>query len=231
MNSLAPVSLPTGMNSLPPLGGRLLAVYRASWWLLLALALAAIAQSCLDPAAEPAILGLRLVKSFVLIAVSAILYRRRGRDPVAAMLALAFLLWTASSSIGISSGALVPAVLDRFRFLLFAMALLLFPDGKWRPRWTPLVALGIAGTFLLGVGEAAGLFSSRAYLPIAIACVLAALLGLVAKYRALGEGTEKQQFKWVTLGLFAGIALILIARALAAATAQLPMTPIGSIAI
>jgi hypothetical protein len=219
------------MNSLPPLGGRLFAVYRISWWLLLLLALAAIVQSWLDPASGPAILGLRMLKSLVLIAVSSILFRRRAKDPVAAMLALAFLLWTASSNIGISSGAWLPGVLDRFRFLLFAMALLLFPDGKWQSRWMPIMGAAIVTTFLLGVGEATGLLASKAYLPVAIACVLAALVALVAKYRALGEGTERQQLKWVTLGLFAGISLILTARALAALTAAMTMPFIGSIAI
>jgi hypothetical protein len=206
-------------------------MYRLSWWLSLALALIAVASSWLDPAAEPAILGLRLAKSAILVSVSAILFRRRNRDPVAAMLALAFLLWIASSSIDISSGALLPAVLDRVRFLFFAAALLLFPDGKWYPRWTPSVAVAIAATFLLGLVEATGLLQSNLYLPIAISCVVAALVALVAKYRALSDGTERQQLKWVTLGLFAGISLILSARALSALTAGTPMPVIGLAAI
>jgi hypothetical protein len=201
------------------------------WWLLLALALAAVAISWLDPATGLAILALRLAKSAVLVSVSAILFRRRSRDPVAAMLALAFLLWTASSSIDISSAALLPAVLDRFRFLLFASALLLFPGGQWQPRWTVVVAMAIATTFLLGLAEAAGLLASAFYLPFAIACVVAALVALVAKYRALEEGTERQQLKWVNLGLFAGISLILAARASAALAAGMAMPPIGSVAI
>lgn len=206
-------------------------MYRLSWWLLLALALTAVTNSWFDPASAPAILAVRLAKSAVLLAVSAILFRRRGRDPVAAMLALAFLLWIASSSIDISSAAMLPAILDRFRFLLFAAALLLFPDGQWRPGWTPAVALAIAATFLLGIAEAIGLLNSTFYLPIATACVVAALVALIAKYRALEDGTERQQLKWVNLGLFAGISLILSARALAALTADMAMPLIGTAAI
>jgi len=201
------------------------------WWLLLAIALAAIARSWIEPSSGTIIVGLRLSKSLVLISVSAILFRRRSRDPVAAMLALAFLLWTASSSIDLSSSALLPAVLDRFRFLLFALALLLFPDGSWRPKWTPGIALATGATFLTGIAEAVGLVGSKLFLPAAIGCVIVSLGALSAKYRALEDGTEKQQLKWVTLGLFAGISLILAARASAALTAGMAMPFIGSIAI
>ncbi|HYC94506.1 MAG TPA: hypothetical protein VEB39_02280 [Sphingomicrobium sp.] len=223
-----PAQLPTGTDSLPPLGGRLFAAYQLGWWLLLALALAAVVLSWVDPSASVEILGLRLVKSLVLLAVAAILFRRRRRDPVAAMLSLAFLLWTASSSIDFSSGSTAAALLDRFRFLLFAMALLLFPNGRWQPGWTRAVAAAILATFLLGVAEAAGLLGTSLYLPIAIGCVLAAVAALHVRYRAAEAGTEKQQLKWVTLGLFAGIALILTARAGAALTAGMIVPPVGS---
>lgn len=226
-----PVLLPTGIPSLPPLGGRLFAVYRLLWWAFFALAVGAVALSWIDPAATLAILALRLIKSAILVAVATILFRRRSRDPVAAMLSLAFLMWTASSSIDISTQVPLAALLDRLRFLLFALALLLFPDGRWHPRWAPAVAIAIVATFLLGVAEAIQLLPSNFYLPVAIGCVLAALAALSAKYRALDPGTEKQQLKWVTLGLFAGIALILMARAAAALTVGMTMPFIGSIAI
>ena len=226
-----PASLPAGAHSLPPLGGRLFVAYRLSWFVLLALALAAVALSWFDPAMTGAILALRLTKSAVLVAVSTILFRRRRRDPVAGMLALAFLLWTASSSIDISSSAILPAVLDRFRFLLFATALLLFPDGRWRAKWTAAIALAITVTFFLGLAEAIGLLASKLYFPIAVACVVAALTALFMKYRALEHGTTRQQLRWVTLGLFAGISLILVARTLAALTTGASMPSIGTVAI
>lgn len=231
MSSRVPVQLPAGTTSLPPLGGRLFAAYRLAWWLLLALALAAVALSWADPSARLEVLGLRLVKSLVLLAVAAILFRRRRRDSVAAMLSLAFLLWTASSSIDFSSGSVVAALLDRLRFLLFAMALLMFPNGRWQPAWTRAVAAAILTTFLLGVAEAAGLLGTSLYLPIAIGCVLSALAALHARYRAAEMGTEKQQLKWVTLGLFAGIALILTARAGAAVAAATAMPFVGLVLI
>ena len=226
-----PASLPTGTTSLPPLCGRLFAAYRIAWWLMLFSALAAVALSWLEPSARTEILALRLAKSAVLLAVSAILFRRRCRDPVAALLSLAFLLWTVSSSIDFASVGALPALLDRFRFLLFALALLLFPDGEWRPRWTRLVALAIVATFALGLAESGGLLGSSLYLPIAIGCVLAALAALMARFRASAEGVQKQQLKWVMLGLIGGIGLILTARAAAQFTASMKMPLVGLVAI
>jgi len=195
---------------------------------MLASALGAVALSWIDALAAPEFLALRLAKSAVLIAVSIILFRRRSRDPIAAMLALAFLLWTiSSSSIEVAAFPALPVLLDRLRFLLFALALLLFPDGHWQPRWTRPIAVLIAVTFLMGIAEASGFIATKLYLPIAIGCVLAALAALLTRYRALGPGTQKQQLKWVTLGLFGGILLILIARAGFALTAGVAMPAIG----
>lgn len=231
MSCLVPASLPTGTTSLPPLGGRLFAAYRLTWWLLLFAALAAVAYSWIEPSALPEILALRLIKAAVLVAVAAILFRRRCRDPVAAILSLAFLLWTVSSSIDLAAASVWAAVVDRCRFLLFAVALLLFPNGEWQPGWTWPTALTIVATFLLGIAEALGLIASSLYLPIAIGCVLVALATLFARYRSTEPGVQKQQLKWVTLGLVVGIALILSARAGAQLTAGMAMPTIGTVAI
>ena len=69
------------------------------------------------------------------------------------------------------------------------------------------------------------------YLPIAIGCVLAGLAALFARYRSTEAGVQKQQLKWVTLGLVVGIALILSARAGAELTAGMAMPMIGTVAI
>lgn len=224
-----PVSLPAGIPSLPPLGGRLLLAYRLAWWALAAVASLTLVWSWHDPSPEPGIGILRAIKAAVLIAVSAILFRRRRKDPVAAMLALSFLLWTISSSVDFLSNSAAPALIDRCRFLFFALALLLFPDGQWQPRWTLLVAAAIGAAFLLGIFEVVGLVPTQLFLPVAIGCVLAALAALIARYRSLDVGIQKQQLKWVILGLFAGVGLILSARAGAALTAGMAVPFVGKI--
>jgi hypothetical protein len=222
--------LPTDTSSLPPLGGRLFIAYRIAWFALVALAVVAAAYALLEPATHPLVHGLRRTKSIVLIAVSAILFRRRRTDAVAAMLGLSFLLWTASSSVDFASTGLAwPILLDRCRFLLFAFALLLFPDGHWAPRWTRAAAAAILMVFLIGIAEALGLLPTQSFLPLAIGCVLLTLTALLARYRSQSSVMAKQQLKWVALGLVAGIALILSARAGAAIAARSAMPMAGTI--
>ncbi len=231
MKNLASAPLPAGTISLPPLGGRLFAAYRIACAVLLVAALGVLLLSWFQAGTNNAIWIIRLVKAAVLVAVSVILIRRRRRDPVAAMLSLSFLLWTTSSSVDFASASSMAwiALLDRGRFLLFALALLLFPDGQWFPRWTRMVAVAIVLVFLIGVAEALGLLPTQLFLPLAIGCVLFAIGALLCRFRAQASTMQQQQLKWVALGLVAGVSLILTARAGAAVTAGMDMPLVGAV--
>ena len=221
MKRIAPaIAIRTG---LPPLGGRLLWLYRLLWLAAVSAAVAVHAALLVQPAMVPAILLLRLVKAAVIFAVATILFRRRQSDPVAALLSLAFVLWTITSSFDFAAAdAVLPQLLDRTRFLLFALALLLFPGGDWRPAGGRWVAAASVAVFVLGIAEALQLTSTRLFLPLAIACVLAGAASLVARFRTASTEAVRQQLKWVALGLVSGLALILGARAGAAAAAVGP---------
>jgi len=221
MNPAAAPALP--QTHLSQLSARWVSAYRVVWCLLAFAALGLLAATLIHPAAHPAILALRMFKAAVLVSVSAILLRRRGSDPVAALLSLAFLAWTITSSFDFLTTDLLPMLLDHVRFVLFAMALLLFPDGSWRPRWTRRVAIASGGVFLIGLAEGIGALQSRLFLPLAIACVAAAVTSLFARFRTAESEAVRQQLKWVALGLVAGIGLILCARAGAALNAASPM--------
>jgi len=203
---------------LPQLRGGWAFAYRLLWAGLAITAIGLLVASLVSSAAHPAILALRAIKSAVLVGVSAILLRRRGKDPVAALLALAFLTWTVTSSFDFATGSLLPMLLDRVRFLLFSLALLLFPDGRWAPRWTRGVAGASAAVFLLGVAECLQAAPTHLFLPLAIVCVLLAVGALFLRFRTAQSAEIAQQLKWVALGLVAGIGLILCARAGAAST-------------
>lgn len=205
--------------SLPELSGRLLWLYRILWSALAIGALATSGIAALQYESHPAVVGLRLVKSAVLLCVAVILLRRRHRDPVAALLALAFLSWIITSSYDLGTHLEVVQLLDRCRFLLFALALLIFPDGRWEPRWTRLVAFSSAGVFLIGVAEASDLVPTHLFLPLAIPCILAGIGSLTARFLASTNYALRQQLKWVALGLTAGVGLILCARGGSAASA------------
>ena len=207
-------SVPAGMNGgLPPLSGRLLLAYRLLWVLSSVFALAALAYALPGGPMDPLVLGLRLIKSATLITVASVLFWRRQRDPVAAILALAFLCWTVTSSVDFTSGEALPMLLDRLRFLLFVLALLLFPDGQWRPRSTRPIAIASAAVFALGILEGMRLAPTNLFLPLAIACVIAAIASLVQRFRTTTSETQQLQLKWVALGLVSGVGLILSARA------------------
>jgi hypothetical protein len=206
--------------SLPQLSGGLLWTYRLLWCTLAIVALAVFALSFLQPVMQPAVFAIRLVKGIVVIAVSTILLRRRHRDPVAALLSLAFLTWAITSSFDFAAADMVPQLLDRARFLLFVLALLLFPDGAWQPTWTRKIAIASVAVCLLGIAETLRLAPTQLFLPLAIACVLAAIASLVSRFRNAASEALRQQLKWVALGLLAGVGLILSARA---GAAVLPM--------
>jgi len=203
-------------GSLPQLSGRLLLAYRTAWTALAAGAVAVLVLSLLSSGMHPLITTLRLVKGSTIIAVAVILLRRRRRDPVAAMLSLAFLIWIITSSFDFASAPVLPLLLDRLRFLLFALSLLLFPDGEWRPAWTRKIAAVSAAVFTLGVAETLQLLPTRLFLPLAIGCVVLAVCSLVSRFRTADMEALKQQLRWVALGLVSGIGLILCARAGAA---------------
>ncbi|MEO8454900.1 MAG: hypothetical protein ABI454_07060, partial [Sphingomicrobium sp.] len=215
--------------SLPQLSGGLLWAYRALWCALTLIALATLSLSVFEPAVHPLVIALRLAKGVVLVGVTAILLRRRPSDPVAALLSLALLLWAITSSFDFTGQATAPLLLDRARFLLFALALLLFPNGDWRPAWTRKVAAASGGVFLVGVAETLQATPTHLFLPLAIGCIIAAVASLVCRYRNAVTEAARQQLKWVAFGLVTGIGLILCARAgaeLSAMSSTLPPMPI-----
>jgi hypothetical protein len=162
------------------------------------------------------------LKTLSLVSVCAILLRRRANDSVAAVLSLALLVWAITSSVDFASGGVLTVIGDRIRFLLFALAMLLFPDGKWRPGWTRFVALASIAVCGIGLAEGLGLAPTRLFLPLAILCILAAVFGLVERFRSAETEAVRQQLKWVALGLVSGISAILLARTGATFTPAMP---------
>ena len=217
---------PTVPNTrLAQLSERWVSAYRVIWCLLALGGAGLLGASLFHPIVHPAILVLRLLKGAVVISVCGILLRRRRDDPVAALLSLAFLTWTITSSFDFASTNVLPMLLDRVRFLLFVLALLLFPDGNWRTSWTRAVAGVSVGICLLGIAEGIQLVPTHLFLLLAIACVVGAVAALWSRFRTAETEVLRQQVKWVALGLVAGIGLILAARAGAALAPVPPLFP------
>ena len=191
------------------LSGAASAAWKPVWLALLAGALAA--QALALAAGRPLVLTLLgAAQGAVLVGAAALLFRRRPRDPVAAMLSLGFLVWAVTGA-GLAESAWI-AALDRLRFLLLVAAVLLFPDGRFEPRWTRYALAFSCLVFALGLAEVAGLAPAGWFLPPATFCVAAAIVALAVRLRAAPPCGRRQQLKWVAFGLAAGLALILAAR-------------------
>jgi hypothetical protein len=207
------VALRPFRDGLPELSGRSLTAYRIVWVVALvgALAVAADAGFTVSRAGPAALL--RLAQAAVLISVAAILFRRRPRDPVAAMLALAFLIWAITGAQAeAGSFPLWLAALDRLRFLLLVGAVLLFPSGRLEPRWAAHALAVSFLVFVLGLAGLAGILPEAWFLPPAVLCVVAAIAALAVRLHRAPPCTQRQQLKWVAFGLAAGLALILVYR-------------------
>jgi hypothetical protein len=191
------------------LRGAALAAWKPVWLIVLAAAFAA--QALALAAGRPLVLTLLgAAQGAVLVGAAILLFRRRPRDPVAAMLSLGFLVWAVTGA-DLADSAWI-AALDRLRFLLLVAALLLFPDGRFEPRWTRHALALSCLVFALGLAEAAGLAPAGWFLPPATLCVAVAIVALALRLRAAPPCGRRQQLKWVALGLAAGLALILAAR-------------------
>lgn len=187
----------------------MLTSYRAIWLLLLLAALwAAIAgqQASWSPS--------RLVETVVLLSSSVLLFRRRAEDAIAALIALAFLLWvvTASTAWAGMNGAVILAVLDRVRFLFFVTAMMLFPTGRFDPAWTRAGVGAVLLSFLLGVAEAFGVVPAGLHIPPTMGCAALAVAAMRSRLTSLPPGVQRQQIKWVALGLALGLALVALSR-------------------
>jgi len=155
-------------------------------------------------------LVLGIFPNYLLIAAAVLLFRRRTRDPVAALLSLSFLMVAAN----MFHAGFVYRHLD-LNFLQgilavggwcgFILVLLIFPDGRFVPRWTRWAALllipfAVQSYLFLFSWQVDGLLYI-AFLAVGVAC-------LALRYRRLSPGTERQQIRWAMFGFVAGIALV-----------------------
>jgi hypothetical protein len=91
-------------------------------------------------------------------------------------------------------------------FTAFTLGLMLFPDGRFRPRWMRWVAvLMIAFAFL----RAAGIHVAPPNV-IGISFMVIAIAALILRYRTYAPGGEQQQIRWAMLGFGVAVGLFAI---------------------
>ena len=176
-----------------------------------------------------------LLACIALLGCSLLLALRRPNDPVAMLLALAFVgmaatidpplqfwLWT--------DQAIVLDVLGAAFFYVLLIALASFPDGVFVPRFLRwLVPLGLPLSYVVSVSNV----DEDVQGIVAVLILLAVLASQVVRFRREPAGIVRQQIKWAGFGFAAGLLLILGAVVLAAALGDDPSkyTPLSSLAV
>ena len=148
------------------------------------------------------------------VPVAVLLFFRR-RDPVAALLSMSLLLVCAASNIaGATWGAL--ALFEPGRFISVVgwcgvtIVLLVFPSGRFEPRWTFWVLPPLLIWGPLSLMPAAGPFRNI----VITGFIAVGVAALALRYRRLAAGAERQQLSWTLFGFAAGTALLAIASAI-----------------
>lgn len=149
-----------------------------------------------------------------LLAAAALLFARRARDPVVALLSLGFVLQVAQvASFVLPFEWREPyiKIVSPLSGGAIWLAILTFPTGRFEPRWS-LLAVPLLLALMTGNLWAPTEFqlSAAVGLPLFGLLAIITLAAIVVRYRRLSPGIERQQVKWAMLG-FAGLILFMLA--------------------
>jgi hypothetical protein len=168
--------------------------------------------------------ALSVIFVFVWSTVAAIIVWRKSKDWMALLVAillvttgvsgqsLPLILHPTPAILASSSPWLVPTLVVIFlQAFLFLLAFLLFPDGRFVPRWmrwflVPGIALAVGEVFFLLQAP----FSQWLYPLIFVVFVGTTIPGLLAqlyRYRYVSTPIQRQQTKWAVLGIMVGVLL------------------------
>jgi len=162
------------------------------------------------------VFALRVLFNAGYAAIAALLFARRSRDPLALFVSLALLLFGAYSvetEIGVvAPGWWLPITTLRFLGVVgLAGVLVIFPDGRFVPRWALPVAAAWAlwlggGYFLPDSPLDFGTWPAAASLGAWALFLSTFVYGQVYRYRRVSTPAQRIQTKWVVFG-FAAAAL------------------------
>jgi len=147
-------------------------------------------------------LTMQTATSILGLVFSTLLFLRRPRDPVAALLAIGTAVGYAGISLLFDS---VPHWLSATRYAFAMLAIIAgiaaFPDGRFAPRWSSLsigaMALCMIATEAVYGGLAPDIIVSLLFLLVAVILGSASIV----RYRRTPPGITRQQIKFATLGI------------------------------
>jgi serine/threonine-protein kinase len=177
---------------------------------------AELAQLGLSPGFEAWFL---IVQQVIIAAVyfgaAWIMFRRKAHDWLVLLVALTFATWGPSTGI---CGCSLANELPAWRLPVFliqavgdgvgAIVLFLIPNGQWQPRWMRWGIIPVILWFVLSrwfstvaMTEMVAMYRGSSILSIVIGVI--ALAAQVNRFRRLASPTERQQSKWINLGIAA----------------------------
>jgi hypothetical protein len=140
----------------------------------------------------------------LLLGASILLFVRRRRETVPALLSLSFLMMAAVFGGGDPLG-IVPVgavgIFTSIAFCLMMAALFAFPSGRFEPPWTALPVLLLVLLPLVPPDWGNLLAAGN--------CLLA-VVALISRYRRLPAGAERLQLRWAFLGFLIGALMIVV---------------------
>jgi hypothetical protein len=157
----------------------------------------------------------------VCLAAATVIYVRAAREPIALFCAYTLM------ALGLGIGGFLPEVTvtnpvaNALSVILTAIAqmlggwfFLVFPSGRFVPRWSRWCVLAAAaGIAVVTVPAIArGQPAPDAAQPIGIGLLLVGVGAQVYRYRRVSTLTQRQQTKWVVSGLAAGVAVVIVSR-------------------
>jgi hypothetical protein len=145
----------------------------------------------------------------VYVGLALFIFLRKSDDWMALLLSLMLILGMVEGIVPLGVLASLQAVLYSVVIILFLLLPFIFPNGRFVPRWTrwlglPLIALGIGSVVM-------PMWSGVLYL---IWLVIAGY-AVIYRYRNISSLVERQQIKWVMLGLL-GSMIVLVPNILGA---------------
>jgi hypothetical protein len=184
-----------------------------------------------------------VVFMLVCLAVATVIYLRAGREPVA--LFCAYTLMALGCGFGFLAGLTITnPILNALSVIFTGVAqvlagwfFLIFPSGRFVPRWSRwcvlAAAVGIAAVTASAIARVQP--APNAAQPISTALILLGAGAQVYRYRRVSTLTERQQTKWVVFGLAAAMAgiivFVLVGLAAPAAKSQVDNNLVGGVFI
>jgi hypothetical protein len=164
------------------------------------------------------IFALAVASAFVYFGVASVLFWRRSADWMVMLVSL-FLVTFGTNFLALGLAAANPQspwevplnIVTGLGYVSLVFLLYLFPDGRFVPRWTrPLAVFVVASNIFLDASRG-GISTLPAWM-LSVIYLINGGSGVIAqiyRYRRVSSTEQRQQTKWVVLGLAATLLVIL----------------------